>query len=101
EGQAAIELEACVEERALTEAAGYPITVELTRHAATSRPLLTLKFRAMWQMLLADLVRGFRAGVWRARFHSGLARAVVEMVLLLFEREGERLARSVELTGGS
>jgi len=55
----------------------------------------------MWQMLLADLVRGFPAGVVAARFHSGLARAVVEMVLLLFEREGERLARSVALTGGS
>jgi hydrogenase maturation protein HypF len=36
-----------------------------------------------------------------ARFHLGLARAVVEMVLLLFERGGGRLARTVALTGGS
>ena len=101
EGQAAIELEACVDESALAEEAGYPITVEMAQHGAGTRPLPTLKFCTMWQALLADLVRGSPAGVMAACFHLGLARAVVEMVLLLFEREGERLTRSVALTGGS
>ena len=101
EGQAAIELEACVDESALAEEAGYPITVEMAQHGAGTRSLPTLKFCTMWQALLADLDRGSPAGVMAARFHLGLARAVVEMVLLLFEREGERLTRSVALTGGS
>jgi hydrogenase maturation protein HypF len=90
-----------VDESALAEVAGYPITVEMAKHGAGTHSLPTLKFRAMWQALLADLVRGSPAGVMAARFHLGLARAVVEMVLLLFEREGERLTRSVALTGGS
>src|SRR6476660_5971595 len=63
EGQAAIELEACVVETALAEVAGYPITVEMTQHDASPRPVPTLNFRAMWQALLVDLVRDCPAGV--------------------------------------
>ena len=41
------------------------------------------------------------AAVMAARFHRGLARAVVEMARLLFETEGDKLAPTVALSGGS
>lgn len=101
EGQAAIELEALTDEGAFAEAEGYPIAIRRDGGLWRSSELPTFELSGMWQALLEDLVRHVSPGVIAARFHRGLAQAVVAMAGLLFEREAAGLARTVALSGGS
>jgi hydrogenase maturation protein HypF len=79
EGQAAIELEALVDERALGREPGYPFALDADECPAGATPApLTLASRPMWEALLRDLGDGTPAAVVAARFHRGLADAVVE-----------------------
>jgi hydrogenase maturation protein HypF len=79
EGQAAIELEACVDDQTLERDTGYPFAIGLTPCDFTS----SLDSAPMWEALLQDLVDRTPAPIMAARFHRGLADAVVEMAARL------------------
>ena len=122
EGQAAIELEACLDERALVSKSAYSFTIDTApptpsptqpcglgppspalreRVPSAARrvrvtPPATLDSRPMWEALLRDLADRTPAPIVAARFHRGLADAVVEMAA--------RLAHGIEiavLSGGA
>lgn len=91
EGQAAMELEAQVDAGALEAAgAGYPLQV------LPGRPQM-LDTAPMWPALLEDLAARRPTALIAARFHLGLARAVVELAATLARREG---LDTVALSGG-
>jgi hydrogenase maturation protein HypF len=98
DGEAAMRLEAIVDEEALREAAAdYPVSLQ--RLGAPHR--LALAPAAMWQALLADLARNTPAGVIAARFHRWLARSIAEMTVLLTRQDGETApVTTVALSGG-
>lgn len=100
EGQAAIELEALVDQHALrndSDAHAYPF--ELTNTLPGG--LRCIEPRPMWEALLDDLLRGAPAPVIAARFHKGVAIAIVRMVACLADLlTGPADARSVALSGG-
>ena len=54
----------------------------------------------MWNALLNDLILEVPAGVIAARFHRGLARAVVQMVRKLARGGAPALFDTVALSGG-
>ncbi|HZP13319.1 MAG TPA: carbamoyltransferase HypF [Nevskiaceae bacterium] len=83
EGQGAVELEALVH-RSIDDA--YPF--ELTSNNI-------IEPRPMWEALLEDLTSRVPAGVIAARFHNGVADAVVALI----ERFTDR-SRTVALSGG-
>jgi hydrogenase maturation protein HypF len=92
EGQAAIELEALIDDAALRAAGhGYPfaLTAEDGRTVLDSAP--------MWPALLHDLTQATARAVIAARFHCGLAQAIVELVDALGHQRFDRVA----LSGGS
>ena len=95
EGQAAIELEAALDHAALANAdAAYPFALD----ALAGEPaMLDLDPAPMWQALLDDLAAGAAPGVIAARFHSGLARAIVATALHC--AAGSRIV-TVALSGG-
>ena len=99
EGQAAIELEAAVDVAAQRDE-GYPFEI------ADEAGLPRLEPRPMWQALLRDLREGIPAGVIAARFHSGLAAALSDMVGHLTTLHGDaKLQRApwagrIALSGG-
>ena len=96
EGQAAIELEARVDEQTLKRDAGYPFTIDLAPRDLPSSTPANLDSGPMWEALLRDLADRTPAPMVAARFHRGLADAVVEMAA--------RLAHGIEtavLSGGS
>jgi hydrogenase maturation protein HypF len=99
EGQAAIELEAIVDMNTLhneTEALGYPFAVP--RLAGKGLPYI--EPLAVWQAVLADLFLHTDRAVMAARFHKGLAKAIVHMVQKLCTRDEERWLNTVALSGG-
>jgi hydrogenase maturation protein HypF len=68
-----------VDERALGREPGYPFALDADECPAGATPApLTLASRPMWEALLRDLGDGTPAAVVAARFHRGLADAVVE-----------------------
>jgi len=82
EGQAAVEFEATVDEATLRDeddALAYPFEI------APGEPggLRCIEPRPMWQALLDDLSRGTATAVIAARFHKGMALAIVRMIELL------------------
>jgi hydrogenase maturation protein HypF len=100
EGQAAIELEALVDPHALhsdDDAHAYPFEIASTLPDG----LRCIEPRPMWEALLDDLLRGTPVPVVAARFHKGLAIAVVRMVECLADLlTGSADTRSVALSGG-
>ncbi len=99
EGQAAIELEACIDPRTLHEeddALAWPFGIPRLRGSG----LPYIEPLAMWQALLGDLILDTPRGVMAARFHKGLVRAIVHMVRKLTTADGERVLDTVVLTGG-
>jgi hydrogenase maturation protein HypF len=54
----------------------------------------------MWRALLGDLALGTPTGVIAARFHRGLARAVVAMATRVAGKDRERRFGTVALSGG-
>lgn len=100
EGEAAIRLEAWVDEKTLAEedeALAYPFSIPRLKesHLPYIEPL------AMWQALLGDLILKTPVPVMAARFHKGLARVISRMVEELSRYEsGEEPIRTVALSGG-
>ncbi len=99
EGQAAIELEALVDRDTLeneSDDLAYPFAVPRLE----DKKLPYIEPLAMWQAVLGDLVLDTPPGVMAARFHKGLARAIVHMVHDLTHEKDERMLETVALTGG-
>ena len=100
EGQAAIEFEALVDERTLREEGddfGYPFII--TDGGPAELPMI--EPLPMWRALLHDLEHATPVPVIAARFHNGLAIAIVSMIAQLNRdvAAGERL-HTVALSGG-
>jgi hydrogenase maturation protein HypF len=96
EGQAAIELEALIDDAALSAAgAGYPfaLVVEGGRIVLDSAP--------MWSALLPQLADATPAPIIAARFHLGLADATVGVVQALRSPPERERFETVALTGGA
>ena len=78
EGQGAVELEAAVDPDWLAngdEALDYPFAIPRMKGGFPYiEPL------AMWQAVLGDLILATPLGVMAARFHRGLAKAVLRMI---------------------
>jgi hydrogenase maturation protein HypF len=101
EGQAAMELEAIVDEPALAEedeSLIYPFAIP----RLGGRGLPYVEPIGFWQALLGDLVLETPPGVIAARFHRSLARVVAAMVRKLLPPRVEAGAArpTVVLTGG-
>lgn len=99
EGQAAIELEVLVHGEMLAGSSGYPIPVLLTSSDPSAPP--TFDLAPLWHAVLADLERETPRAVIAARFHRGIANAIVEMARQLFESADGRFAPIAALSGGS
>lgn len=94
EGQAAIAMEAIVDVSSLNndkETLIYPFNFSF------SDSIYCIDPRPMWQALLNDLQQQITQPVMAAKFHKGLANAIVEMVKYL---SPENLISQVALTGG-
>jgi len=105
EGEAACRLEAMVDPHALRhedDELAYPLAIPYLRGAdATFRGLPYIEPLAMWRAILGDLILRTPASVIAARFHRGLAKAVVAMVVKLARRdEPQPRFDTVALTGG-
>jgi hydrogenase maturation protein HypF len=99
EGQAAVELEAIIDLETLTsetEGLVYPFAV--TRLGGQGLPYI--EPLAVWQAVLGDLLLNTPKGVVSARFHKGLAKAIVHLVKKLCIRDEERWLNTVALSGG-
>lgn len=98
EGQAAVELEALVDRDTLEgedDELSYPFAVP--RLGGKGMPYI--EPLAMWQAVLGDLVLDTPPAVMAARFHKGLAKAIVGMVRRLHRAAPERF-EVVALSGG-
>lgn len=95
--QSAIELEALIEAEHLDRAvqSAYGFEVRYLGQGRTALPYI--EFRSMWHALLEDLFQQVPASLVSARFHLGLANAIVQMVAHL--RQHHTFAH-VALTGG-
>jgi len=93
EAQAAIELEAAVDLDALSDE-GYPFALTMVRE------LPRLDARPMWDALLRNLRAGCPIGTVAARFHTGLARALVRMLDHLAMSLGDAWTGRIALSGG-
>lgn len=98
EGQAAIELENCVDSQALAAPEAYPVATIMP--AGSSPGLLMMNFRPLWEAILDDLERKTPPGMIAARFHKGLVQAIAAMARQIFDRHGQRLEQAVALSGG-
>jgi hydrogenase maturation protein HypF len=88
EGQAAIEFEALVDRRTLEaedDELAYPFAIP--RLKASGLPYI--EPLAMWQALLGDLILATPTPVIAARFHKGLAIAIVRMVEKLVRQRSD------------
>ena len=99
EGQGAVLLEAQVDPEVLEhedELLGYPFAIPRLK---CSR-LPYIEPLVMWSALLGDLVLDTPVPVMAARFHKGLAKAIVTMVDKLAHADEAAPLRTVALSGG-
>ena len=103
EGQAAIELEAIVDQETLhheDDRFAYPFAISRLTAADCGLRLPYIEPLAMWRAVLGDLILKTPAAVMSARFHKGLAKIIVTMIQKLSTREEQRVVHSVALSGG-
>jgi hydrogenase maturation protein HypF len=102
EGEAGARLEAIVDRDTLLhedDALGYPFSIPNLRGSG----LPYIEPLAMWDAILGDLILQTPQPVMAARFHKGLAKAIVEMAKKLSRRgegSGPLLFEGVALSGG-
>lgn len=102
EGQAAIQLEAAIDEKTLRqedESLAYPFAIPRLKTSG----LPYIEPLAMWQALLGDLILKTPVPDMAARFHKGLAIVIARMVDKLSAYEGRDSAppiKTVALSGG-
>ncbi len=99
EGEAAMRLEALIDTKTLAdidEDLAYPFGVPRLKGSG----LPYIEPLAMWQALLGDLYENTPAPVIAARFHKGLAKAIVKLAGQAVLDEDTRLTRRIVLSGG-
>jgi hydrogenase maturation protein HypF len=101
EGRAAMLLEAIVDRDALAsdaEESAYPFAIP----RLGGRGLPYIEPLGMWRALLGDLISNTSPGIVSARFHRGLARAIVAMATQITSGEyaDERPPDTIALSGG-
>ncbi len=97
EGQAAMELEACLDDAVSAVADGEPAY----RFSLTpAHDFHWLSCERLWPALLEDSRMQTPRRLMVARFHRGLAQAIVSTVSVLRQRCGERPVNKVVLSGG-
>ena len=99
EGQAAMELEACADAATLeheSDDRAYPFAID----TGDGSHLPCLDPAPLWPALLDDLHHGVPASVVSARFHKGLAIAIVRMVRQLRAVHDGDALHAVALSGG-
>jgi len=99
EGEAAMRLEALIDAKTLAdveEDLAYPFGVPRLKTSG----LPYIEPLAMWQALLGDLYENTPAPVIAARFHKGLAKAIVKLAGQAVLDEETRLTRRIVLSGG-
>jgi len=89
EGQAALELEMCLEQGAELPPYSFPLL--------NQESMFIVDHRTMTKELVVDLQRGRGAGIISSRFHLGLADAILQVCLRLRDEYG---ALPVALSGG-
>jgi hydrogenase maturation protein HypF len=96
EGEAAMKLEALVDLDAPRDDEAYPMAISCGPDLPMIEP------QALWSAVLADLRRQTPRGTMAARFHRGLAKAIVAMTLQLARRADKTGSRfdTVALSGG-
>ena len=96
EGHAAMLFEAAIDPDAMQESADldYPFTIPLMN----GRGLPYIEPLAAWRAMLGDLTLNTPIGVIAARFHRGLARAIIAMIDRLMGPD--RAFAAVALSGG-
>jgi hydrogenase maturation protein HypF len=100
EGQAAIEFEALVDAQTLHDE-GDPLAYPFTIPRLPGSRLPYIEPHGVWQALLGDLILRTPTPVISARFHKGLALAIVRMVeQVSVGAGGEAPPRTVALSGG-
>ncbi|MFK5951049.1 MAG: carbamoyltransferase HypF [Methylococcales bacterium] len=100
EGQAAIELEAIVDQDTLhkeDECLAYPFSITVP---GVEYNLPYIEPLAMWRAILGDLILKTPSPVMSARFHKGLAKIIVTMIQKLSTRDEHRIIHTVALSGG-
>lgn len=95
EGQAAMEFESLVDSQTMARGEAYPFELA----SANDTGVALIKTRTLWQAMLEDLGRGDTVGAIAARFHNGLAQAIVAMATSLTAAYPE-YQRRVALSGG-
>lgn len=95
EGEAAMLFEAAIDPKALDEPSdlAYPFAIPLLE----GKGLPYIEPLAVWRAMLGDLYLGTSIGVIAARFHRGLARAIVALGARLADK---RQLSTVALSGG-
>jgi hydrogenase maturation protein HypF len=96
EGEAAMKLEALADPEALRDDEAYPMAISTGADLPMIEPL------ALWNDVFGDLRRATPPGTMAARFHQGLAKAIVGMTLQLAGRADAKGPRfdTVALSGG-
>lgn len=96
EGHAAMLFEASIDPEALTESPDldYPFSIPLL----DGQGLPYIEPLAVWRAMMGDLILRTPIGVISARFHRGLARAIISMVKRLIG--DEQTFKAVALSGG-
>ena len=103
EGQAAIELEAIVDQNTLhneDERLAYPFTIPRLTIPGFDHKLPYIEPLAMWRAILDDLISKTPASVMSARFHKGLAKIIVTMIRKLSTHVEQCVIDTVALSGG-
>ena len=96
EGQAAIELEACVDHNALLRGESYDFSVV----PVDASGMAWLDTQPLWPALLNDIARGESVGAIAARFHQGLSQAIIAMVAELTQHNDNPWQNRIALSGG-
>jgi len=91
EGQAAMALEACIDQRNIKKVSPYQFN--LTKKDGTYE----IDAAAMWTSLLENLKAKTPAGTISARFHRGFAQSIIDTASLLADQNG---TNRVALSGG-
>ncbi len=96
EGQAAIELEACVAQDVLRHGESYGFTVA----PVDASGMAWLDTHPLWPVVLQDIAQGEHIGKIAARFHNGLSQAIIAMVAELTRHHGNPWQNRIALSGG-
>ncbi len=91
EGQAAMALEACIEQQELSQVSPYPFALH------QQGDVYEIDTTPMWEKLLDNLKAKTSTGIIASRFHLGLAQSIIDTASLLASKSN---IKRVALSGG-